>query len=521
MPGRHLSHDERRLLGLWNNTPGNLPRPFLNSVAVSGGLRGISGLLIPFRYPISAICGKNGVGKSTILALAALAYHSPPGWTIPNWLYQPRSKSGDRSYYTFGDFFVRAVGDRSFDGVSVTWTYIHSSSTEPVKFTKTPSRWGRYTSRPEREVAFSPIARLLPAHEIPGVRSAFSKQPWDDVSKLPSDAIRQLSYIMGREYSLAEIQETKRHSFQRVRSGAEFTGFNMGSGESWVMNLLHTLHELPRGGLLVVEEIEAGLHPQAQVRLARILVELCLARHTQVICSTHSEPFLDALPRQARILLTKRGDEHEALESPSTRFAVYEMTGETQPELTIYCEDLCARILIEEALPHNLKIRCTVREVGDSTTVIRQGVSHLRSEYEMKALCVLDGDCSETAIESQLTKEAGTDGIHRPEWLLLPGNLPPEKWLTKQLRLPDYRNSFAEQFTCSIGQADELIEAIHAELDHHNLGHRLQQMTGVDSQDCIRRAVRSVAPLHPQLDDLRDTIKRQIDGGCSAGHSND
>lgn len=512
MPGRHLSYEERRLQDLWSSPPGNLPRPFLESVAVSGGLRGIAGLLVPFRYPISVLCGKNGVGKSTVLALAALAHHPPPSWSIPNCLYQPRSKSGDSSYYTFGDFFLRSAGDKPFDGVSVTWNYRHPNPLEPVKFTKTASRWGRYNSRPEREVAFSPIGRLRPAHEVPGVRSSFAKPPPNaDVSQLSTKAISHLSYIMAKQYSLAEIQETKRHTFQRVRSGAEFSGFNMGGGERWVMNLLHTLHELPRGGLFVIEEIEAGLHPQAQVRLAKILVKICLSRNLQVVCSTHSEPLIDALPRQARILLRKLGDDHEALAAPSTRFAVREMTGEAQPELMIYCEDKCARVLIEEALPHDLKVRCSVRNIGDNTTVIRQGVSHLRSGYEMGVLCVLDGDCSETAIESWLTSEAGPTAKHQPDWTLLPGEAPPEKWVAEQLQLPTYRNEFAKQIGCSISQADALIESIHAELDHHNLSHCLQRVTGMDSQDCIRRTMRSVAPLHPQLDDLRNTIKRKLD----------
>ena len=245
MPGRHLSHQEDGLLKLWDTPPSNLARPFLESVGVSGGLRGIADLLVPFRYPISALCGKNGVGKSTVLALAALAHHSPPGWNIPNWFHQPLSKSSDRSYYTFGDFFVRSAGDQSFDGISISWTYRGYNPVAPVKFTKTPTRWGRYTTRPEREVAFSPIGRLLPAHEVPGIRSASTQNLQDvDISVLSAEALKHLSFIMGREYSLGEIQETRRHTFQRVRSGVEFTGFNMGSGESWVMNLLHTLHKI-------------------------------------------------------------------------------------------------------------------------------------------------------------------------------------------------------------------------------------------------------------------------------------
>ena len=445
MPGRHLSREEERLLNLWNNPPQNLARPYLESVAVSGGLRGIDALLVPFRFPIAALCGKNGVGKSTILALAALAYHSPSGWNIPTWLYQPRSKGDDRSYYTFGDFFVRAAGDQSFDGISVSWNYRSANPVESVSFTKAPSRWGRYARRPEREVAFSPLGRLLPAHEVPGVRSTFSQHPQDvDVYALSAEALNQLAFIMGREYSLAEIQETKRHTFQRVRSGADFTAFNMGGGESWLMNLLHTLHSVPRGSLLVIEEIEAGLHSQAQVRLATVLVKLCLSRHMQIVCSTHSEPFLDALPREARILLRRLGDEHEAIESPSTRFAVYEMAGQIQPELTLYCEDLCAKLLIEEALPHDVRVRCSVREVGDNAAVIRQGVSHLRSGYEMRAICVLDGDCSEMELENRVEIEAGPHDGHRPIWTILPGKLPPERWIAKQLRFPVYRNRFAE-----------------------------------------------------------------------------
>ena len=513
MPGRHLNHREEGLRKLWDSPPVNLARPFLESVAVAGGLRGIAALRVPFRYPISVLCGKNGVGKSTVLALAALAYHSPHGWNIPNWLHQPRSKSSDRSYYTFGDFFVRSVGDKTFDGVSISWTYRGYSPVDPTKFTKTPTRWGRYNTRPEREVAFSPIGRLLPAHEVPGIRSVSAQDLLKvSASALSTGELKHLSYIMGREYSLGEIHETRRHTFQRVRSGAEFTRFNMGSGESWVMNLLHTLHRLPHGSLLVVEEIEAGLHPQAQIRLAEVLVELCLSRQLQVICSTHSESFLDALPRRARILLRKLGDNHEALESPSTRFAVYEMTGQTQPELTIYCEDLFARILIEEALPHDDRVRCSVREVGDWSTVIRQGISHIRSGHEMRAICVLDGDCSATEIEKRVRSEVGAREELRPEFMVLPGELAPERWVTEQLRLPRYRNRLAEQFSCSIGQANELIDAVNTELDFHNVGHRLQQMTRLDPHDCMRRAIRSVAPVHPQLDDLRDLTKQRLDG---------
>ena len=49
-----------------------------------GSLRGINSLNITFEYPITAIAGRNGAGKSTILALACCAYHNVKnGFKLP------------------------------------------------------------------------------------------------------------------------------------------------------------------------------------------------------------------------------------------------------------------------------------------------------------------------------------------------------------------------------------------------------------------------------------------------------
>src|SRR5688572_25598077 len=85
MPGRNLSDDEANLLAFWEAPPANLRCPLLRAVEVAGGngLRALNGVRIPFNYPITAICGKNGTGKSTVLALAALAFHTPAAWHVP------------------------------------------------------------------------------------------------------------------------------------------------------------------------------------------------------------------------------------------------------------------------------------------------------------------------------------------------------------------------------------------------------------------------------------------------------
>lgn len=65
---------------------------------VTGELRGLTPLKLSINFPIVAVAGKNGAGKSTILALACCAYHNrKDGYRLP------KRKA---PYYTFSDFFI-------------------------------------------------------------------------------------------------------------------------------------------------------------------------------------------------------------------------------------------------------------------------------------------------------------------------------------------------------------------------------------------------------------------------------
>lgn len=514
MPGRRLNDNERHLLGFWQNPPQNLQRPLLRSIEISGGtgLRGINGLVLPFRYPLTAICGGNGAGKSTILALSALAFHTPPGWFVHRGNTEGNKGCGDRTYYTFSDFFISGATETPADGVSITWRYsLGRDNDSSITFTKGRG-WGRYSRRPIREVDFLPLGRILPAYEMAGVRSTFLKPECEHNTASLTPEFRQLlSYILGKEYGFAEIQQTRRYSIQRCEAGAIYTGFNMGGGEACIIDLLHLLQRMPRGGILVIEEIEAGLHPEAQTKLADVLVRLCLQKQLQIICSTHSQIFIDSLPRQARLLIKKSGGEHSLFENPSTRFAMHEMTGEAQPELIIYCEDKVAAILIGEALPLHLRSRIKVQDIGSDATVIRQGVSHIRSGFPMRSLCVLDGDCEDTDVERWIRSECGDRRDITPEFVVLPGDgLPPEKWVVEQLRHLAYQTTFAACFGCSVPEARAHAEALQVGLEHHDLGYVLHRRTNLDDNDCIQRTMRAVAPRHPQLDLLREKVERLL-----------
>ncbi len=511
MPGRNLSNPEKALRRLWQHPPAQFIRPSLRSIEITGGtgLRGIDSLKVSFRYPITAICGNNGSGKSTILALSALAYHSPKGWTVYSGNTEPMQSGKDRTYYTFSTFFINGSGEGIPDGVSITWRYDQQSSEVSRNFKKKGNRWGRYDTRPERELYYLPLGRVLPANELSVIRSAFHNPIGTlESTLLNAEYINYLSYIMGRTYSEAEIQKSNKYRFPCCTTGIRYTAFNMGGGESCMIILLHLLQQLPFGGMLVAEEIEAGLHPQAQIRLSEKLVDICRRKALQVICTTHSETFLDALPREARLVIKQSGEEHSTIESPSTRLAMFEMTGEFKPELIIYCEDEFASVIIEESLPSELRVRVKIQPVGTNSAIMRQGVSHIRAGFDIESLCVFDGDCKKSEIRGWRDSERGERTNILPEYLLLPGaGLPPEKWVILQLHHDPYKENFTRELGCSATDTIAHLSALSVELDHHNIPYTLHQRTSFNIDDCIRRMIRSLALQHPQLDELRDKVR--------------
>ncbi len=127
------------------------------------------------------------------------------------------------------------------------------------------------------------------------------------------------------------------------------------------------LQKSPKGSLIVIEEIEIGLHPEALIRLAKHLTEICWEKKFQIIVSTHSSYFIDSLPREARLLIQKAGTEHIITKHPTTRLAVGLMSGRLVTELNIYCKDNFAELLIESSLSGEARKRTRIIPVGSKS----------------------------------------------------------------------------------------------------------------------------------------------------------
>lgn len=523
MPGRRLSHDERRLAEFWDNPPGGFARPLLRQLRIEGGpgLRGISRLVVPIPYPLTIVCGRNGVGKSTVLGLAALSAKQPAAWRVYWGNARPRTQPNARASYEFKDFFHRPRGAPALDGLRLTWVSMDRGNEIEVVEQMVAGRWVRLGDagrprragdRPEREIDFIPMARVLPAIEFGTLRAAFNGGKAAATEPLNADSVTKLSYIMGRPYDQAETNFIRGLGLANAACGAAYSGFDMGGGESSVIVLLSRLQAIPVGSLVVIEEIELGLHAEAQVRLMEVLLGYCLNRRLQVICTTHSEAVIDAVPRRARVLLRKSGQEHEALDNVSTRFAVHEMVGQAQPELVIYTEDKLASIVVEECLSGQDRARITVRDVGSNATLARQAIAHMRLNPGYRALSVFDGDCTGVDVNRWLREERAERELV-PEWLILPGDgLAPEQWMLREFAAPAYRDALAVALNCTPGEAQGHIQAMAVQPNHHDCGFTLSQRTGLSADDARRRFVRTIAKTHPGLQPMRDKITEILGG---------
>ncbi len=482
MPGEHLSRLEKQLQSAWDG--GSLGKfPLLRSIRIDAptgpGIRGIRSLNLEFGYPVTFLSGQNGSGKSTLLALAALAYHGVEGHFPTNARRSAQNGEGGFGYYTFQDFFYRGPGDADVSGVEITWTY---TGLPELSIRKRSDKWMHYERRPPRPVEFLGLSRVIPAIEMPTIRNHFGVSATPRVSAISEETRRLLETILGRHYPSAEVLSGARYSLRRSGRGGGYTSFNMGTGEDALISLLARLASIPAGSLVVVEEIESGLHPAAQKRLTQALVELAHHRQLQVIGSTHSYHVLDSLPRQARVLVQSDGADHRVANGPTSQYALSALADSKESELLILCEDDFSAAILRQALPKQVRRRVDIQAIGAKSELAHHARSYLRLVARGRCLVFWDGDVAEAEATRYIQKAAdrnpSTGVDERLFWDILPGGSCPEHWALESARAGGLEHA-KDLFGLS-GSSEALEVLTRCGLcDPHAVTHQLGELTGL------------------------------------------
>jgi len=420
-------------------------RGLLRSIKLEKGIfRGLNSLDLTFQYPITAICGKNGAGKSTVTALACCAFHNKAeGFKLPK---------RRNSYYTFSDFFIQHSTETPPSDISIRYG-IAFDKWKPMETlpegkgigyqwrTKTKGgKWNDYDTRAHRTVVFLGIERVVPHTERSQSRSyskSFKNVPLQGWEQQVMDAV---GFILNKKYDDFRYAVHSKYSLPIVRcSKTIYSGFNMGAGENALFDIFSVIYSAGPGALVVIDEIELGLHVEAQRKLVQRLKDVCDDQKLQVICTTHSSEILDGLPPNARIYLESIAGITRITSGISSDFAFTKLSALHGQEADILVEDDVARSLVLAALPASTRTRVTVTQIGSALALSRQlAAAYVRGESR-PVLAIFDGD--------QLSKQAQnlTHAKNMAErvkadfetWFTskityLPGENWPELWLLKR-----------------------------------------------------------------------------------------
>ncbi len=391
-----ISSEMRLLQNKWNG--GRAWPKRLDWIEITG-LRGWVGQRIEFGFPIVAVVGENGSGKSTILQCAASVYQQKPAST--------KSKFAS-------DYFPDTRWD-TIRNASIKFCYRNGDISKTSSIRKLTDRWRGNPERPERHVKYIDLSRLQPVSARTGYKR-LANPSWKEVSstQFSKTTLERLSQIMGRTYESARMALTDGDPRRLVpvigKDGRFYSGFHSGAGEITGVELLQFDHI--SSGLILIDEIETSLHPRAQRRLIRDLAEKARQAEVQIILTTHSPIILEELPPEGRLYIID-GETKQLARGVSPEFAMTKMDEEPHPECDVYVEDPRSETLLKEILVRLSRDdvhRCRFIPFGTASVGMVLGQMVIEDRWPTPSRVYLDGDQSES-----------------PGCSLLPGSDAPER----------------------------------------------------------------------------------------------
>jgi hypothetical protein len=256
-----------------------------------------------------------------------------------------------------------------------------------------------------REVLTFGVSRTVPASERPEMQRCASKNfevPADRVAVLPTTAVDAIRQVLGKDvskFSEMSVDDKGRVSLLAGISGDghSFSEFHFGAGESSIIRMIQKIEAAPDNCLILIEEIENGLHPVATQRMVEYLISVASRKRAQAIFTTHSDDALVPLPDEAIWAALDGYVEQGRLQIASMRA----ITGQIDAELAIFTEDSFAKEWIETCLRYFGNIALDAVEVhalGGSGTAIKVHKNRKGDPTtKCPSICYIDGDAEQDA----------------------------------------------------------------------------------------------------------------------------
>jgi ABC-type phosphate transport system ATPase subunit len=342
-------------------------------------VRGFSDRVVSLDFPVTALVGPNGGGKSTILGAAGLAYKS----IAP------------------GTFFAKSGRyDASMKDWAIEYELIDRGLNARLPVQRTASfpllKWNRKAI--ERHVLLFGVSRTIPATERRDlVKAIGNKFVAKNEIALSAPVVDAVEKVLGKEMQgcnrLSIDAGGKATMFAaRNTDGTEYSEFHFGAGEASVIRIVAAIEEAPDGTMILIEEIENGLHPIATRHMVEYLIEVALRKSCQVIFTTHSNDALDPLPPKA-IWAAYHG---EVLQGKLDIKALRTITGQVDAKLAIFVEDEFAELMVTTALRYHGGIEIDaikIHGMGGADPAIKVHQQHnVDPTAAFPSVCLIDAD---------------------------------------------------------------------------------------------------------------------------------
>ena len=371
--------------------------PYLKSVDIGDGkpLRGVSKSQLDFEFPITVLCGPNGTGKTTFMALSVLAFHDDEALTLSHW---------PRGYYDFSYFFGFSEKEKHEKGILIGWKYTDGSED---RFEKGQQRWIRYKKnggkprRPTRGAEFVGLSRIIPAFERKGYNRALSNARRHKPSANKQDLAQYLATVLARPYKQIISYRAKTSSGSYIRNDYNHThtSFNAGAGEECLTYILDTLLSAKEGSFIAIEEIEIGLHPSVMDRLVDVILEIACNRKLQILITTHSPDFLRCCPKESLIQAERAESIITFTHMPHVENAIRCLSGKSSVNLYVLCEDEESASLIELCVPKKFRHIVHIKGYGSKSELISKAKA-VQMATDQKVLIIWDGDTESKYLEN-------------------------------------------------------------------------------------------------------------------------
>ncbi len=428
--------------------------------------RGLKNVNIEFGNRLTVICGKNGTSKSTILGIVAQIFSFSRDLTknpIINLnayktLTNKPFKSAFKEHFRLSEQFdvsgSMEVGITLFDAtVNKNLDKLSLGLYESKDRTKARAVVrgndgiaGRNQSRNiTHPVIFLSLARLLPIT----LRNDYSTR---DVQYITDnkEEIRAMNNQLLLKNNGSSVTATKGTIDSMVVHGDNYDHESVSVGEDNVGQIIQAIFSFKRlsetypdyhGGILLIDEADAGLFPAAQLELIKILAKAAKNYDLQIIMTSHSPLIIEDIYHRSRqdekafktIYLTDTFGDIQTKNNLSWAEINADLHVETVrinddinlPKANVYFEDkegfdFFKQIIVDRKIN---KILNPLGNINISCSAILDLMARKIPEFTSKSLIVLDGD-----VESDNSDNAKKAKRER-NLCLLPHELPPDQMI--------------------------------------------------------------------------------------------